>query len=77
MDHCGTWTSSYRLVLALLEEIDAQPYFSPNELLDGDTVLLKKRRIMHFGMWFTFACLPYKNMVGTRGSKSCVGLAIP
>jgi hypothetical protein len=35
MDHCNTWTSSYRLVLGLLQEIDTEPRFSPNDLLDG------------------------------------------
>jgi hypothetical protein len=33
MDHCGTWTSSYRLVLGLLEEIDETPYFTRKALL--------------------------------------------
>ncbi len=33
MDHCGTWTSSYRLVLGLLEEIDETPTFTPKALV--------------------------------------------
>jgi hypothetical protein len=33
MDRCGTWKSSYRLVLGLLEEIDIQPQFGPRELV--------------------------------------------
>lgn len=33
MDRCGTWTSTYRLALGLLQEIDVQPVFSPHELL--------------------------------------------
>ena len=38
MDHCGTWTSSYRLVLGLLEEIDVQPRFESRELVwQGET----------------------------------------
>lgn len=36
MDHCGTWTSSYRLVLALLEEIDETPQFSRQALPSPD-----------------------------------------
>ena len=41
MDHCGTWTSSYRLVLGLLEDIDIQPQFDPRVLikLDGTSDL--------------------------------------
>jgi hypothetical protein len=38
MEHCGTWTSSYRLVLGLLEEIDNTPAFSPQALAyDGQS----------------------------------------
>jgi hypothetical protein len=37
MDRCGTWKSSYRLVLALVEEIDVQPRFDPRVLIrSGD-----------------------------------------
>ena len=36
MDRCGTWTSSYRLVLGLLEEIDVQPQFDPRVLIKSD-----------------------------------------
>jgi hypothetical protein len=36
MDHCGTWTSSYRLVLGLLEEIDETPHFTRNALIQSD-----------------------------------------
>jgi len=32
IDHCGTWTSSYRLVLGLLEEIHVTPHFSQDSL---------------------------------------------
>lgn len=32
MDHCDTWTSSYRLVLGLLEEIDVTPSFTYKSL---------------------------------------------
>jgi hypothetical protein len=40
MDHCGTWTSSYRLVLGLLEEVDETPYFGRKALfeLDGQSL---------------------------------------
>lgn len=33
MDHCGTWASSYRLVLGLLEEIDETPHFTRRPLV--------------------------------------------
>ncbi len=38
MHQCGTWTSSYRLVLSLLRELDAKPQFDPADLVirDGD-----------------------------------------
>ncbi len=36
MDHCGTWTSSYRLVLGLLREIDVQPRFDDRTLINSD-----------------------------------------
>ena len=36
MDRCGTWTSSYRLVLGLLQEIDVQPQFDNRMLADSD-----------------------------------------
>ena len=38
MSNCGSWKSSYRLVLGLLEEIDIQPRFEPRELVPaGET----------------------------------------
>ncbi|MBC7821967.1 MAG: hypothetical protein IAG10_34200 [Planctomycetaceae bacterium] len=39
MNQCGTWISSYRLVLALVREIDAKPRFDSADLviLEGDT----------------------------------------
>ncbi len=33
LDHCGTWRSSSRLILGLLEEIDSSPRFIPRDLL--------------------------------------------
>jgi hypothetical protein len=33
MDQCGTWTTSYRLVLGLLDEIEETPYFAGKALL--------------------------------------------
>ena len=36
LSHCGTWTSSYRLVLGLLEEVDDTPHFSRKALSIGD-----------------------------------------
>ncbi len=32
LDHCGTWTSSYRLALALVQEMAAPAYFGPGQL---------------------------------------------
>jgi hypothetical protein len=32
MHHCDTWVSSYRLVLAFLEEVDNTPQFAENAL---------------------------------------------
>jgi hypothetical protein len=40
MDQCGTWTSSYRLVLGLLEEIDETPYFTRRALVPSDGLSL-------------------------------------
>ena len=38
MAHCGTWTSSYRLISGLVEEIDDRPEFNQKSLLaaNGD-----------------------------------------
>jgi hypothetical protein len=33
LNHCGTWRSSSRLVLGLMEEIDSTPQFSPRDLV--------------------------------------------
>jgi hypothetical protein len=38
MDHCGTWTSSYRLILGLLDEIDETPHFASRDLVTSDSV---------------------------------------
>jgi len=35
LDHCGTWRSSSRLILGLLEEIDNTPRFAPRDLLEA------------------------------------------
>lgn len=39
MDHCGTWKSSVRLVLGLLEEIDMEPRFEPRTLVHARETL--------------------------------------
>ena len=36
MDNCGTWRSSYRLVLAYLQELDAEPQFRDQDLVNGN-----------------------------------------
>jgi hypothetical protein len=33
MGHCGTWKSSVRLILGLVQEIDVQPLFDPRTLI--------------------------------------------
>lgn len=33
MNHCGTWTSSYRLVLAMIQEMDSRPQFASADLV--------------------------------------------
>ncbi len=40
LEHCGSWKKTYRLVLALLQEIDVAPYISDAELVlnEGDDV---------------------------------------
>ncbi len=39
LDHCGTWTSSYRMALALVQEMQAPAYFDTRQLLiDGSEV---------------------------------------
>lgn len=35
MDNCGTWRSSYRLVLASIQELDAEPQFRQHDLVNG------------------------------------------
>jgi hypothetical protein len=38
MDHCGTWKSSLRLILGLVQEIDVEPFFDPRTLVrNSDT----------------------------------------
>lgn len=36
MDTCGTWRSSYRLFLAYVQELDADPQFADRDLVNGD-----------------------------------------
>jgi hypothetical protein len=36
MNHCGTWKSSYRLVLALVQELPVEPRFSKDDLNVGE-----------------------------------------
>lgn len=40
MDNCGTWVSSYRLLLAYIQEVDVEPQFAEGELVtDQDSTL--------------------------------------
>lgn len=36
MDQCGTWKSSYRLILALVQELHVEPHFSEHDLNVGE-----------------------------------------
>jgi hypothetical protein len=48
MDHCGTWKSSYRLVLALVQELPVEPRFSEHDLNvgeEGDTEQVSKEAL--------------------------------
>lgn len=36
MDNCGTWTSSYRLLLAYIQDLDSEPQFREQDLVVGD-----------------------------------------
>ncbi len=40
MNKCDTWTSAYRLILALLQEIDIEPHFDPRSLIEEEDVTL-------------------------------------
>lgn len=49
MDHCGTWTSSYRLVLGLLEEIDETPQFTRKALVSSEGI--SKEELIYDALW--------------------------
>jgi hypothetical protein len=49
MDHCGTWTSSYRLVLGLLEEIDETPHFTRKALVPSAGISIEE--IANDALW--------------------------
>ncbi|HUY90247.1 MAG TPA: hypothetical protein VMV10_16030 [Pirellulales bacterium] len=49
IDHCNTWTSSYRLVLGLLEEIDETPNFTRKALVASDGVSIDE--IAEHALW--------------------------
>ena len=36
MDHCGTWRSAYRFILALVQDLPTQPSFQDKDLNAGD-----------------------------------------
>ena len=52
MNNCGTWTSSYRLVLALIQEFDASPQFARTDLVlrEGDD----ESDVAHNALWEVF-----------------------
>lgn len=57
MQNCGTWKSSYRLLLGLLRELDTEPLFSPDSLRDEfrpeealwDVVFVRLSAIQEYG----------------------------
>lgn len=51
LDHCGTWTSSYRPVLGLLEEIDDTPCFSHKALLINGRDDLREKEAAQEALW--------------------------
>jgi hypothetical protein len=40
LSHCGTWVSSYRLILGLIQEVDSEPLFDKSSivLMKGDDI---------------------------------------
>jgi hypothetical protein len=44
MDNCGTWRSSYRLFLAYMQELDAEPQFGDRDLMNGEGADLSEVR---------------------------------
>jgi hypothetical protein len=49
MDRCGTWTSSYRLVLTLLQEIHIEPRFDETMLVAMDGCAAEA--LCHEALW--------------------------
>ena len=52
MDNCGTWKSSYRFVLAMIQELPRTPYF-PEEDINSDDVVLNAE-IREDAIWDVF-----------------------
>ena len=44
MSHCGTWVSSYRLILGLIQELDIDPLFDKHSILLLNGVDLKEAK---------------------------------
>lgn len=54
MDNCGTWRSSYRFVLALVQELPSTPQFPDSDLnRNGDTPDAETRQDAVWDVFFT------------------------
>lgn len=54
MDNCGTWRSSYRFVLVVIQELSCTPQFSDNDLLgDGSEITQETREEAVWDVFFT------------------------
>ena len=49
MDRCAKWTSSYRLVLSLVQEMDIEPRFEDGDLASSDDLGIEESR--HQALW--------------------------
>jgi len=76
MNQCGTWTSSYRLALAVIQELDSTPRFSTDDLVvrKGDT--LEEVATDALWTWCSPASRRFRSMAGIPASKNCCGRPI-
>lgn len=57
MDNCDTWKSSYRLVLAFLQEIDEEPHFRRTDLRSGADPSIERREALWDVVFIRFSLL--------------------
>ncbi len=70
MDHCGTWKSSVRLILGVVQEIDIQPIFDPRTLIrSSDTSADGGGKRCHLGCCLRSALRPSRIRMA-RGSRA-------